>query len=59
MVRIAGLWKKESEKGLILKGKLLDDKQLSKGHKLVIIPNSHKFGDNDPDYLLYLDNTTL
>ena len=48
MVRLCGLWKKTSDRGTeYLSGNLGNG-------RLLVIPNEHKSGPNDPDYLLYI-----
>jgi hypothetical protein len=54
MVRIAGLWNKQSDKGLYLKGKVLTERRIPAGSKLVVLPTKDKMSDSDPDYILYL-----
>lgn len=47
-VRLGGLWSHESKRGYqYLSG------NLGQG-RLLIFPNNHKRGENDPDYILYV-----
>lgn len=48
-VRIGGLWKEESKSG----GRYLSGK-LSATSKLLVLPNTYKKTDKDPDYIVYL-----
>lgn len=56
MIRIAGLWGKQSEKGLYLKGKNLNKIEIPENSKLIVFKNTSKLQENEPDYILYLDN---
>jgi len=49
LVRLTGLWKGQSKAGAsYLAG------SLSPSSKLLILPNTHKRQDSDPDYIAYL-----
>jgi len=49
LVRLTGLWKKSSKAGYeYLSG------DVSPSSKLVILPNTEKGSDRDPDYIAYL-----
>ena len=48
-VKLAGLWKKKDKQG---NPSLIGD--LSKISKVVVMKNTSKNGDKDPDYFLYI-----